>query len=151
MHVRITSACAALGIAVSLSTQALAGPPTDVVARFYAEPASEFDEAQRHHFTDPLRRQLDLNDQIRDTGDVGCIDFSFVVSGQDSDDEEVARTVQFSEQVAGESATVVASFTNFGWPVEVEWNLRRGEGGWKIADVASTADGWRLSEFDCTP
>jgi len=151
MSPRIVTGHAALAAALILScTPALAGPATDVVASIYAQPATEFDPAKRDLYTGAARTQLDRNDAILATGEFGCIDFGFAYDAQDYNEKEIARSLRFSEKVKGNDVTVIASFVNFRQPTEIEWDLRKIDGKWKIVDVASLTGGWRLSEFDCS-
>ncbi len=78
-----------------------------------------------------------------------CLDFSFVVDGQDWDEAEIAGSLALTEAVDGTSATVTARFTNFGEPRTLSWTLVRQGGVWRVADVASVEGAWRLSELSC--
>jgi hypothetical protein len=138
-----------VAVAVAVAGPALAGPATDVVASIYAEPTSELEPSKRGLYTDPARSQLDRNDEILESGDLGCIDFSLAYDAQDYDEVEIARSLRLAETAGRDEATVVASFRNFGQQVEIEWNLKLVGRAWKIADIVSRTGGWRLSGFDC--
>jgi stress response protein SCP2 len=65
----------------------------------------------------------------------------------------VDRTLEFSETVMGDEGEVTATFEHFpdqqNDPSTIVWTLRRIDGEWKVADIASPGRGWRLSAFDC--
>lgn len=138
------TALAALLLAFPLAAAADEGPAA-VVLPFYVEPGSELDPANFDRFADPALAVLVESDSRADDG--GCIGFSFVIDGQDFDEAELADSLDFTEDVAGDDGTVVATFSLFGQPREVVWSLQRIDGEWKVADVAG--DGWQLSEFGC--
>ncbi len=143
----------AVVLALLAPVPATAGPATELVRQFYSNPvANPTDPALRDRFVDPAKAQLDANQTSVDkTGEIGCIDWSLVADGQDWDDAEINRTVKFDETSNGDTAIVVASFTSFDQKIAVEWSLARAGGVWKVSDIASSANGWRLSELDCGP
>ena len=80
-----------------------------------------------------------------DNDDVGCLDFSIAINAQDWDDGEIARTLKLAlDREEGDSATVRATFSNFGRAEDILWSLTRVDGHWLVSDV-SYADGqWKL-------
>lgn len=141
-----------LALLLATATATLAGPAADVIRPFYGKQLGmETDKAWRGLYTDPARRQLDLNDKVNNTGDMGCIDFGLALDAQDYDDDEIRRSIKFDEKVTGDTAVVVASFTNFRKATRIEWTLRQVGGRWKISDIASPDNDWRLSKFECAP
>lgn len=139
-----------LALATLLSQPAWAGPAADAVGYFYAEGIGmEADESSRDRFTGPARAYLDASDRAFDEREEICLDFGLAVDGQDFDAAEIARTLELDEAADGGAAIVVASFTNFGQPREIEWTLVEENGAWKVTDIANEAAGWRVSQFVC--
>lgn len=126
-----------------------AGPASDAVAIFYGNPDAAFDETERDRFVDPARALLDANDRLWEEQQETCIGFSFVIDGQDWDDDEIAGSLDLAETVQGDGAIVLARFSNFGETRTLEWTLERAGGTWRVADVMSTEGNWRLSELSC--
>lgn len=141
----------AIAAALLLATSGLAhaGPASDAVAAFYKNPDAAFDPAERDRFVDPARALLDANDRLWEEQQEACIGFSFVADGQDWDEDEIAGSLELTETVQGEGAVVMARFANFGETRTLEWTLRRAGRGWRVADVMSVEEGWRLSELTC--
>ncbi len=138
-----------------LSGGALAGPAADTVRAFYLPQVQSATDADiRGRFVDPARSQLDKNDKAAEAGEgVGCIDWDLAADGQDFEDAEIARTLKLGEKVSGDRAVVTARFRQFAAPdsstATVEWTLRKVGGAWKVADIASLSNDWRLSSLDC--
>ncbi|MEQ1953325.1 hypothetical protein [Mesorhizobium sp. CN2-181] len=146
-----------VGLGLSLLTApALAGPAADAVRYFYSPVTSESDPQNRERFTDPAKKIFEQNDAAVEGGEeIGCIDFALAVDAQDLDDGEVSRTLRLDEKVSGGDATVTAYFNLFpGEPEskrEIVWTLKKVGGDWKVADIESPQNQWKLSEFDCAP
>ena len=136
-------------VLLTAAAPAHAGPAADVVAYLYAHIDAPFEAAERDRFTGPARALLDANDALWEEGQEACLDFSFVVDGQDWDDGEIAGSLALTEAVDGDAAVVTARFTNFGETHTLDWTLARDGGVWRIADVASPAGAWRLSTLTC--
>ncbi|HEV7255817.1 MAG TPA: hypothetical protein VGN97_22305 [Mesorhizobium sp.] len=137
------------------ASPAAAGEATEAVRRFY-EPVEggEWLPEHRDRFTEPAVAIFEKNDKLSNNGEeLGCLDFALSIDAQDYDQETVDRTLGFSEVVTGDQAEVTATFEHFPdqqeEPSAIVWNLRRIDGAWKVADIASPERGWRLSEFDC--
>lgn len=151
---RLPLLLAALSIAVP--TVALAGPAANAVKFFYV-PAVKFeaDADYRDRFTEPVTKLFDLNDQAtkKNPGEVPCIDFDPGLDAQDFDQKSVSKTLKLTETVDGDSAEVTATFNLFaegdGSQREMHWSLKKIDGKWKIADIASKTNGWTLSQLEC--
>jgi hypothetical protein len=134
----------------------LAGPASDAVKFFYAPVRYEADAKYRSRFTEPVTKLFELNDKAtKGDGQIGCIDFGPGLDAQDYDEKTVARTLKLSEKIDGDSGEVTASFDLFpqadGSRREMVWSLKKIDGKWKIADIASRTSGWKLSELGCLP
>lgn len=107
-------------------------------------------ENRADYFTAKLVMLLDANDRISDrNGGIGCIDFNFLVDGNDSDDAEVKRTLRIAPaKASGAASAVEARFTNFKRPNRLRFSFVRDGARWKISDIESSGN-WRLSTFRC--
>lgn len=148
-------AAAALAAIFALSAvPALAGPASDAVKFFYTPVKWEADPDFRDRFTGPAKALFDLNDKTPE-GEMGCVDFGPGIDAQDYDDETIKKTLKLSEEVSGDNAVVTARFDLFpegdGAGREMQWTLQQVSGKWKIADIASLSNGWKLSELNCMP
>jgi len=143
-----------LALLVVLPGMAIAGPASDAVRFFYAPDANETDPANRDRFTDPALSKLAEYDASTQNGEeLGCIDWVMAIDAQDVDEDELAKTLTLEEKLSGDAATVTARFRLFADSPsdrEVVWSLRKVDGAWKVADIASPVSDWRLSEIDCT-
>ena len=140
----------ALALSILLPTAAFAGPAADAVAYFYKKGiGTEAMEETRDRFTGAAKAFLDANDRVFDEREEICLDFGLAVDGQDYDEAEIARSLKLHETVDGDAAMVIARFTNFGEPREIEWTLAKEGGAWKVSDIANNALGWRVSQFTC--
>lgn len=135
---------------------ALAGPASDVVMFFYSPVKFAADPQYRDRFTDPVVKLFQLNDAAikKHPDEVACIDFDPALDAQDYDDKTVADTLKLSEAIDGDKATVTASFNLFAEgddsKREMIWDLRQVDGSWKVADIASRSNSWKLSELGCS-
>ncbi len=132
---------------------ALAGPASDAIRFFYDEPTFEPDPSVRDHFVDPAKTQFERNDAMASGGDAGCIDWVLAIDGQDFDEATLKKTLKLDETVNGDGAQVTATFTLF--PTgeksdrEIVWSLKQVDGEWKVSDIESKTNDWKLSELDC--
>ncbi|TIX63471.1 MAG: hypothetical protein E5V30_30905, partial [Mesorhizobium sp.] len=66
-----------------------------------------------------------------------------------------SKTLKLAETVNGDSAEVTATFSLFpegdDSKREMVWSLKKVDGKWKIADIASKTGGWTLSALECMP
>jgi hypothetical protein len=143
-------------LALPLATPAFAGPASDAVRFFYVpEVRFEPDAQYRARFTEPVTRLFELNDQaIRNNPDVlACIDFDPGLDAQDFDQKTLSKTLRLVEALDGEEGTVTATFNLFPdgdvAAREMIWSVRKVDGMWKIADIASRTNGWTLSQLEC--
>jgi hypothetical protein len=140
---------------VAVALPAYGATPSDAVRFFYDPAHSETDPEFRDRFAGPALEKLNANQSVADDGDLGCIDFALAYDAQDLDDAEVARTLVLEESVSGDTAVVTASFTLFPDEPEsareIKWSLQNFGSDWKITDIASEQNEWRLSAFDCAP
>lgn len=132
---------------------AMAGPAGDAVRFFYVPVKWEADPEFRDRFTGPAKALFDLNDKAPE-GEIGCIDFGPGIDAQDYDDATIGKTLELSEDVKGQAATVTATFQLFpdqpeDSKREIQWLLVNESGRWKIADIVSLSSGWKLSELEC--
>lgn len=138
-----------LAAALILPGQALAGTASEAVEFFYRSPGSEIELANRDRFEGRLRTFLFANEQAwNERGEV-CLDFVPSVDAQDFDAAEVLATLELTEVEGGGEMTVIAEFAVFGQTRRIEWTLIGVAGEWKVTEIASPGDGWRLSAFTC--
>jgi len=144
----------AVAILTATLSAARAGEATETVRGFYTDVDFEPDPAMRDRFVDPARAKFEENDKLSGNGaEVGCIDFVLSIDGQDYDEKVLASTLQLSEEDNGDEATVTATFSLFdGQPDserEILWSLTNVDGDWKVSDIESRTNDWKLSAFDC--
>lgn len=135
---------------------AFAGPASDAVRYFYTpEVRYAADSDYRDRFTAPVTGLFDLNDAAIDKNpdQIACIDFDPAIDAQDFDQAVVDKTLKLSEQVDGDDARVTATFQLFPGDEEAGremlWSMKKIDGKWKIADIASKTHNWTLSELSC--
>lgn len=151
---KLPSLAAALFLAAP--SLALAGPAADAVKFFYAPQVRfEADAKYRDRFTEPVTKLFRLNDEVqaKNPDQVPCIDFDPGLDAQDFDQKTVTKTLKLTEALEGDAGTVTARFSLFpdgdGSQREMVWSLRKIGGKWKIADIASSTNGWTLSQLEC--
>ncbi|MBN9241448.1 MAG: DUF3828 domain-containing protein [Mesorhizobium sp.] len=142
-----------------LATPALAGPASDAVKFFYTpEVRFEADAQYRDRFTQPVTNLFEQNDEaVRKNPDqIACIDFDPGLDAQDFDQATVSKTLKLTEALDGDTGTVTATFTLFpadagveGASREMIWSVKKIDGQWKIADIASKTSDWTLSQLEC--
>jgi hypothetical protein len=148
------AACLALLALIAAPSPALAGPASDAVKEFYSPVGFEPDPDIRDRFVDPAKTIFEQHDKSTNNGDdVGCIDFVLAVDAQDFDQSVVDKTLKLTETVSGDDATVTARARLFPGgddaPRQIRWFLKNVGGAWKVADIQSMTNDWKLSEFDC--
>ncbi len=141
-------------VAVMLApTTAVAGPASDAIRFFYSPPSYEPDPSVRDRFVDPARTKFEENDKANDGGET-CFDWVLAIDAQDLDEAELARTLQLDETVSGDDAEVIATFTLFPGQRdarrEIVWSLRNIDGDWKVSDIESRTNDWKLTELGCS-
>jgi len=141
---------AGFGLICSLGAEAaIAGPASEVVRPFYLQPGLELEQSARGEFIDPARKVLNLNDEIRQGGEEGCLDPSLPFNDTKFDPAEVVATLKLEELITENDATVVAKFMAEGQEQAVQWRLKDIGGRWRISDIASMSKDWALSRFQC--
>jgi hypothetical protein len=141
---------------LTYSGTASAGPASDAVMFFYSPVKFAADPQFRDRFTDPVIKLFQLNDAAikKHPDEVACIDFDPALDAQDYDDKTVADSLKLAESIDGDKATVTASFDLFAEgddsKREMVWDLRQVDGSWKVADIASKSNSWKLSELGCS-
>lgn len=145
-----------LGLSLALPPGlAVAGSAADTVEAFYLPKVRDVtNPAMRSRFVDPARAQLDRDARDKKKGGTGCIQWEVAADAQtgDFDQKTIKRTLKLEEKVNGNKARVTARFEVFpegNDRSEIIWTLSRVGGTWKIADIASVASDWRLSELPC--
>jgi hypothetical protein len=148
----------AAAMSMALPAAALAGPASSAVKFFYVPQVKfEADAKYRDRFTEPVTKLFDLNDkaQKEKPDEVSCIDFDPGLDAQDFDQKTVSKTLKLAETVDGDTAEVTASFDLFpegdDSKREMVWSLKKVDGKWKIADIASKTSNWTLSALECMP
>lgn len=82
-------------------------------------------------FTKPLADMI-WKDSLNSTSEIGAIDFDAMYDAQDVEKKNFSVG---TPEVDGDTATVQATFTNYGEKKVVTFLLRSAGGGWKIDDV----------------
>ncbi|WP_210168471.1 hypothetical protein [Aureimonas sp. Leaf460] len=147
-----------LGLAaglLSLAGAASAEEAAEAVRALYAPVWNPLEGEDLSKLTGPALALFEKSAKVSaETGEAGCVDFVVTVGGQDFDDEEVARTIETVE--TGRSpegdALVTARFRSFpdgDADQEIRWTMRQVGGAWKVADIESPLDEWKLSTFPC--
>ncbi|MGB8816872.1 MAG: hypothetical protein WCC66_03015 [Rhizobiaceae bacterium] len=142
-----------LFVAAMLATAAapaFAETPTEAVSFFYKDPGSELSPENRDRFIGKAKEMLDLSSMDEESESGPCVNFMLSLGAQDFDEVELEKSLVFAEAIAGDQATVKATFEFFDEPGEIIWSLERAGETWKISDIASTKDDWKLSTLDCT-
>ncbi|MET3659943.1 hypothetical protein [Aquamicrobium ahrensii] len=143
-----------LALAVLAPATVMAGPASDAVKFFYTQGRFVGDPDYRDRFVGPVKKLFDQNDAALASADgIPCIDSDPALDAQDFDDSELARTLKLAEAVHGDQAEVTAIFSLFPGDGdasrEMLWSLTTVDGEWKVADISSKTNGWKLSELEC--
>lgn len=129
---------------------AFAQDPTEAVRFFYNDPGSELATENRDRFAGKAKDVLDAADKEADSDNGPCIDFMPSVDGQDFDDEELKKSLKLSGAMAGDSGSVQATFKQFGEDATIFWTLEKVGDEWKVSDIDSPKNDWKLSGIDCS-
>ncbi len=140
-----------LSLAFSLvSGVAFAAQPMDTVKPFYSDPGSELGTENLDKYTG---KAYDVMKAANDaSSDGACIDFMMSVDAQDFDEDVLKKTLDVNEALAGDQATVWATFKLFKEDTdakEIDWEMEKVDGVWKIADIYPKDKSWKLTTFDC--
>lgn len=102
-------------------------------------------EDQTESFSPTLRQLWDAMRRREVEQDTLILDFDPFINAQDY---ELVDFAVSDPAVDGDKATVVVSFSNYGDPQELHYDLVRRADGWKVDDIESTGDyAWRLSDL----
>lgn len=130
------------------SVPAYAGTPTESVRFFYDNIGAEFDVENRERFAGKAQKVLDSTAVETEEP---CIDFALALDAQDYDEAEIAKSLKLAESIDGLTAIVDATFLIFGEPREVLWALEKTGEDWKVTDIFSPDEDWRLTKMECKP
>lgn len=151
----VLSLCVFAGMAAATGT-AMAADAVETVRSFYApEVWNPLESDDLSRLTGPALTLFQKSAAAAaEGGEMGCIDFVVTVGGQDYDDEEVAKTIRAAEtgRTPEGDTQVTARFRAFPDATaeeEIRWTMRDVDGAWKVADIESPADDWKLSTFPC--
>jgi hypothetical protein len=121
--------------------------PQALLEAFY-EPYfnGEFSDNEAAFRSQALQALYDQDAEVTPEGEMGALSFDPYVDGQDFD---IADFEVGAPGIAGEYASVDVTFTNFGEPRSLTYELVLEDGGWKIDDVVSTNpdNEYRLSQI----
>ena len=121
--------------------------PEALLEAFY-EPyfTGEFYEDETPFRSESLQALYDRDAEITPDGEMGAISFDPFIDGQDFDIDQFSID---AVAIEGDIATAGVSFTNFGEPRQLVYDLVFEDGGWRVDDVASVTPGneYRLSEI----
>jgi hypothetical protein len=111
-----------------------------------AEPSAT--RAVRRYASKRLGALLAREEQcVKKSGEQCSLDFDFIVNGQDF---EIADLTIAPAAIAGDEASVVATFRNLGTANEIVYSFVRQGGDWRLDDVEARApkeSRWTLSKL----
>ena len=131
------------------SSAVFAAQPMDTVKPFYADPGSELAAENLDKYTGKAYDIMKLASEPTEDG--ACIDFMMSLDGQDFDEAELKKTLDITEALAGDYGTVVATFDLFKDKKEIDWEMEKVDGVWKIADIYPKDKSWQLTKMECGP
>ena len=140
----------AAGLFLGFAGAALAQPyatPEDLLEAFY-EPyfTGEFYEDETQFRSQALQELYAMDEDITPDGEMGALSFDPYVDGQDFEIDDLSIA---PARIDGDTATVDVTFTNFGAPRDLTYELVFEDGGWKIDDLVSNDpnSAYRLSDI----
>ncbi|OAM79174.1 DUF3828 domain-containing protein [Devosia elaeis] len=140
----------AAGVLLALAGAAIAQPfetPEALLEAFY-EPyfTDEFPEDESAFRSAALNALYAADAENTPLGEMGALGFDPYVDGQDY---QLADLVIDAAEISGDAASVAVSFTNFGRPTALTYELVHEGNGWKIDDVVSSGGEYpyRLSDI----
>jgi hypothetical protein len=143
-------AALATGLLLALTSLAVAqtfDTPEAMLEAFY-EPyfIGEFSDNEAAFRSRALQALYDNDAQVTPEGEMGALSFDPYIDGQDFDITDFAIG---APGIAGDYASVDVTFSNFGEPRSLTYELVLEDGGWKIDDVVSTNpdNPYRLSQM----
>ena len=138
------------GLFFALTAAAVAQPfetPEALIEALY-EPyfSGEFAEDESIFRSDALNALYEADAENTPDGEMGAISFDPYVDGQDF---ELADFEIGEPQIDGNTAIIDVTFTNFGEPRAVSYDLVLENGGWKVDDLEgeNAEFGYRLTEI----
>ncbi len=143
-------AALAVGLVLALMSYAAAQPydtPEALLEAFYQPYFNgNFPEDESQFRSAALQALYDNDAEITPEGEMGAISFDPYIDGQDYD---ITNFDIGAAGIAGDYASVDVTFSNFGEPRSLTYELVLEDGGWKIDDVVSTNpdNPYRLSEI----
>ncbi len=139
-------AAAIVMLAIPASAQTFDTPEALLEAFYEPYFTGEFYQDETPFRSEALQSLYDRDAEITPEGEMGAISFDPFVDGQDFD---IAEFSIDAVAIEGDIATAGVSFTNFGEPRQLVYDLVFEDGGWRIDDVASVTPGneYRLSEI----
>lgn len=145
---RLAAIAAGLFLALtSLASAQTYDTPEALLEAFYAPYfAGEFSDNEAAFRSQALQALYDNDAQVTPEGEMGALSFDPYIDGQDFDITDFAIG---AAGIAGDYASVDVTFSNFGEPRSLTYELVLEDGGWKIDDVVSTNPDnlYRLSEM----
>ena len=144
---RLAPLAAGLFLAFTGAAFAQYAEPYELLEAVYAPYFNgEFPEDDSQFRSAALQALYDNDDAITPEGEMGALSFDPYVDGQDYDitDFEIGAA-----GIAGEYASADVTFSNFGEPRSLMFELVFEDGGWKVDDVVSNSpdNPYRLTEI----
>ena len=124
-------------LALTLSASAFAAPkesPEQIVRKFYdayQQPSVQENTAAFEDYASAELKALLAKDEQLAGDEIGCIDYDFVIQGQDYDAESIKKTLKIK---ALDKESVEAKFTNFD-PTTVIYKFAYTENQCEITDL----------------
>lgn len=121
--------------------------PEALLEAFYAPYfADEIPPDEPQFRSQALQALYDNDAEVTPDGDMGALSFDPYIDGQDFDISDFSIG---AASIAGDYASVDVTFSNFGEPRTLTYELVLEDGGWKIDDLVSTNpdNPYRLSEI----
>jgi len=139
-------AVALVALVVPASAQSYDTPEALLDAFYEPYFTGEFYEDETPFRSAALQALYDRDAEITPDGELGALSFDPYIDGQDFDVADFSIDAVAED---GNLATAGVSFTNFGEPRQLVYDLVFEDGGWRIDDMASVTPGreYRLSEI----
>jgi len=121
--------------------------PQALIKSFYKPYlAGEIPEGNPQYRSEALNALYEADDENTPDGEMGALDFDPYIDGQDFD---IADFSIGEAEIDGDTATVEVTFTNFGQPRRITYDLVFENGSWRIDDLEghNSELSYRLSEI----
>ncbi len=134
------------GFSAAVAAQSYETPEALLEALYAPYFSGEFSEDEAVFRSDELNALYEADAQNTPEGEMGAISFDPYIDGQDFD---IADFAIGEPLIDGETATVEVTFTNFGEPRQITYDLVLEDGGWKVDDLEGVNPefSYRLSEI----